>query len=177
MSQPKSRSITTGRIQADNGEYYPDDVYYETKRANGNQQWVADRWADGALPTHSTAGIKVKLYTSTGNFRGYQYPNGKGKLIHYSHIQAIRTNSGLLIGDSSCYAKGFAHCTYPRDCNVRIDLTSLKSKLNGEKETIYDIVEVNDEEVTFNSGRVYNVGGWEWVVKTPDSVESDVLGL
>lgn len=178
MSQATAHTVTVGQIQADNGEYYPDDVYHETSRATGTQQEVADMWADGALPTHSTAGNRVKLYTSTDNFRGYQYPDGRGLLKHYAHIQAIRTRSGLVIGDSSCYGKGWAHCSYPTQYQeAYIDLTTLKANIRNEDEEIYDITGVDDGEVTFESGRVYDLEEKEWVTATPDPIDSDVLGL
>jgi hypothetical protein len=176
MSQAK-HVITTGQIQADNGEYYPDDVYTETSRATGNQKRVANMWAKGDLPTHSVAGVRVKLYTSTGNFRGYQYPDGRGKLMHYRHIQAIRTYSGLIIGDSSCYGRGWAHCSYPTETDHYIDVTTLKSELKSEDETVYDIIGIDGDEVTFESGKVYDLDQQEWVTATSDPIDSDVLGL
>jgi len=177
MSQSTAHTVTTGQIQADNGETYPDDVYHETGRATGTQQEVADMWADGALPTHSFTRTRVKLYTSTENFVGYQYPSGKGKLVHYSHIQAIRTHSGLIIGDSSCYGRGWAHCSYPTDTDHYIDLTTLKANLKSEDENIYDITVIDGNLIGFESGRKYDLDQQQWVKATPEPIDSDVLGV
>jgi hypothetical protein len=171
--EPMSKTADTsnGRsIVADNDVTFPREVYQPTTKATGTQQEVANMWARGDLPTHSTDGKRVKLYSSTGNFRGYQYPSGKGKLMHYSHIQAIRTHSGLVIGDSSCYGRGWAHCTYPNDNDGYIDLTHLNSELKGEKETIYDIMALEDDEVKFHTGRIWSLKTDEWVndTETPD---------
>jgi hypothetical protein len=176
MSQAIANTITTGQIQADNGEYYPDSVYHETTRATGTQQEVADMWADGALPTHSTAGITVKLYTSTENFVGKQYPDGRGLLKHYSHIQAIRTRSGLVISDSDCYGKGWARCSNPTDKQGYLPLTKLKKELRNGDEDIYDITEVIGDEVTFESGRAFDTDSWGWVQATANPVTSNALG-
>jgi len=176
MSQATAHTITTGQIVADNGEAFPDSVYTETSRATGNQQWVADHWAAGDLPTHSVSGDAVKLYTSTENFVGYQYTDGRGKLKHYSHIQAIRTRSGLVIGDSSCYGKGWAHCSYPNDRDGYIDLTSLKSELRGDDEDIYDITALNGDLIEFESGRKYDLEANEWADPSPDPIDSHALG-
>lgn len=162
---------------ADNGEAYPDDVYHETSKATGNQRFVAEKWADGALPVHSVSGSKVELYTSTGNFKGYQYPDGHGKLKHYRHIEAIRTRNGLIIGDSSCWSKGFAKCTKPKDTDHYFDVTSLDSELMGEPEDIYDIESVDDGKATFASGRVYDLVEEQWQNPTPSEIESEVLGV
>lgn len=98
-----------------NGHTYPCSVYQPTTRATGTQQWVADQWASGALPTHSATGASCKLYTSNNNFRGLQYPDGRGVLKHYSTIEAVRTLSGLVITNTECFSRGFAFCTTPRD--------------------------------------------------------------
>jgi hypothetical protein len=168
MSQATAHTVTVGQIVADNGEAFPDDVYTETSRATGNQQWVADAWAEGKLPTHSVSGDAVKLYTSTRNFEGYQYTDGRGKLKHYAHIQAIRTRSGLVVADNECYGKGWAHCNTPRDKAGSLPLTSLKDELRGDHEDIYDIVSISDDEATFESGRVFDTDSWGWV---EDSLE------
>lgn len=177
MSQATAHTVTTGQIVADNGKAYPDDVYEETSRATGNQKRVANMWARGDLPTHSVSGDAVKLYTSTENFVGYQYTDGRGKLKHYAHIQAIRTRSGLIIGDSSCYGKGWAHCSYPTETDHYIHVTTLKANLRNEDEDIYDITGIDGDEVTFESGRVYDLDQQQWVKATPDPIDSDVLGL
>lgn len=189
MSQATAHTITTGQIQADNGETYPDNVYHETSRATGTQQEVADMWADGALPTHSTGSVGYRfgrssgtrsacvLYTSTRNFEGFQFTDGSGLLKHYSHIQAIRTRSGLVIGDSSCYGRGWAHCSYPTDTEHYIDLTNLKANLKSEDEEIYDITSIDGDLIGFESGREYDLNQQQWVEATPDPIDSDVLGM
>jgi hypothetical protein len=157
-------------IKDKDGNEYSRGIYYKTTRATGNQQWVANEWAKGALPTHSVSGDSVKLYTSTDNFRGYQYPDGRGKLMHYAHIQAIRTYSGLILCDSSCYAKGWARCSTPNDNDGYFDITTLKAKLRGEDVGIYDIEEYDDGDIQFSDGSEYDVEHWEWIgqpVQTP----------
>jgi hypothetical protein len=176
MNQATAHTITTGQIVADNGKAYPDDVYEETSRATGNQQWVADHWAAGDLPTHSVSGDAVKLYTSTENFVGFQYTDGRGKLKHYKHIECIRTRSGLLIGDSSCWARGFARCSKPRKTEHCIDLTSLKSELRGDDEDIYDITALDNDLIVFESGRKYDLEANEWSDPSPDPIDSHALG-
>jgi hypothetical protein len=162
-------------IIASNQERYPTRVYHEVTSAVGNQHQVATKWGDGALPSHSTSGDAVKLYTSTENLVGLQYPDGSGKLKHYAHIEAIRTRSGLLISDSSCYAKGRAKCSTP-SCDVYFDVTSLKSNIRHEDESVYGIREVRDEgEVVFETGRVFDLGDEEWVV--PEEDQPSPLGL
>jgi hypothetical protein len=168
-------SLQQSTIQAENGEEYPADVYHEVSSATGNQPEVARKWGDGALPTHSTSGDAVKLYTSTKNLVGLQYPDGRGKLKHYRHIEAIRTRSGLLINDTSCYAKGRAKCTTP-SCDESLDVTSLKTYIKGEEESIYGITEVRDEtEVVFETGRVLDVEDEEWVVDEEE--QASALGI
>jgi hypothetical protein len=164
MSQT-AHTITTGRIVADNDRDYPADVYHQTSRATGDQQWVADQWAAGALPTHSVKGNCVRLYTGTENFVGKQYPEGHGLLQHYAHIECIRTRSGLIISDTSCYGRGWAHCSTPTDVDARLDVTTLKENLRSADVDIYDITEVNDEVVTFDGGAKYDLNENKWMVK------------
>jgi len=90
---------------------YNADVYEPISRATGNQQWVANAWARGALPTHNDG----KFYTSTRNFRGYQYPEGHGKLIHYSTLAAYRTLNQTVLINSEDHADGWATLTRPHD--------------------------------------------------------------
>lgn len=157
-------------IVADNDEEYSADTYHETTKAVGNQQWVANHWADGALPTHSTSGKRVKLNSPTGNFRGIQFTDGKGKLLHYAHIEAIRTYSGLIISDTSCYAKGWAHCSTPNHVDHQIDLTSLQGQIRNSSETIYDIEDINDSVVEFSSGQKYDMESQLWVAQQSQKV-------
>jgi hypothetical protein len=145
-----------------NDKEYDEETYHRTNKATGKQQWVADQWAEGALPVDSQSD-SVLLYTSTRNFEGHQKPDGSGKLMHYRHIEAIRTISGVIIGDSSCYAKGFAKCNKPKDTDHYIDVTSLQTHLRGEDETIYEITEIEGSDVTFSSGRVWSLADDEWV--------------
>lgn len=151
-------------IEADNGHQYPPNVYESTTRAVGSQRWVARNWAAGKLPTHNcTNGSKGKcvLRSSTGNFKGFQHQDGSGLLKHYAHIEAIRTRSGLIIGDKECYAKGRAQCSKPT-CDYKLPLTTLKANLRSEPDDIYDIVAVeafdNGAVVEFESGETYIVG-------------------
>lgn len=176
MSHSIANSITAGQIVADNDEGYPDDVYRETLRATGKQQWVADAWAEGQLPTHSVAGNAVKLYTSTENFCGYQYPDGHGKLKHYDHLQAIRTHSGLVVADSECYSRGWAKCNTPKEKAGSLPLTTLKTELRGEGHTIYDIVSIDGSEAEFESGAVIDTDGMEWTVRPEKSKPASPLG-
>lgn len=166
MSQTKS-STTSEHIIADNGKTYPSSVYEKSNQATGTQQEVADMWANCELPTHSVSGNRVKFYTSTDNFRGYQYPDGRGLLKHYSHIEAIRTYNGLVICDNECWASGFAHCSVPKDNDGSLPLTTLRSNLDDEPETIYDIValdrDIDADEVEFESGRTMDMNEWEWL--------------
>jgi hypothetical protein len=144
------------------------------KAAYSSQHDIAEAWADGALPTHCTTSNGIRLYSSD-NFKGIQHPDGSGELQHYSHIQAIRTKSGLIIGDSSCYGRGLAYCTYPNDTEERINLTALKKQMNSS-ETIYDITEIDGSEVTFNTDRVYDLEKEEWI-QDSDEPDNPVLGL
>lgn len=86
---------------------YPRDVYEHSTKAVGTQQWVANAWAEGKLPTHDT------LRTSRGNQRGYQYPDGRGRLVHYSTLAAVRTLNQLVITNSQDYSKGNAKVDHP----------------------------------------------------------------
>jgi len=158
-----------------NDKKYDEETYHKTSKATGKQQWVADQWAKGALPVDSLTD-SVLLYTSSGNFEGHQRPDGSGKLKHYRHIQAIRTLSGLIIADSSCYGDGWAHCNTPKNTDHRINVTSLESSLKGEDETIYEITEIEGSEVTFSSGRVWSLADDEWVEQSR-KMQTSPLGI
>jgi hypothetical protein len=164
MSQT-AHTITTGRIVADNDRDYPADVYHQTSRATGKQSWVANEWAKGALPTHSVKGNYVRLYTGTENFVGKQYPEGHGLLQHYAHIECIRTRSGLIISDTSCYGKGWAYCSTPTKKDASFDLTTLKTNIRGANVDIYDITDFNDDVVTFDGGAQMDLNNYEWIVE------------
>lgn len=88
---------------------YDGSVYTPTNRATGTQQEVANMWARGDLPTHKNG----EFYTSTRNFRGKQYPDGHGELIHYATLAAVRTLNQLVLTNSEDYARGWATVTYP----------------------------------------------------------------
>jgi len=107
-----------------------------------------------------------------------QKTDRSGKLVHYNHIEAIRTKSGLIISDSSCYARGRARCSTPRSCDIEatFDVTTLKANLRGEPETIYEITDVDDEEVIFESDRKMNLDGYNWI-EDPQTKEVGVLGV
>jgi hypothetical protein len=105
-------STTDDTISVGSHEY-PADIYEPTRKAIGSQQEVADWWASGRLPTHMDKGNRVLLASGTRNFRGYQYPSGYGKLKHYRTIEAIRTVGGLVVSNTECYARGWAHCSTP----------------------------------------------------------------
>lgn len=140
---------------------YTADLYYESTKAVGNQQWVANQWADGALPTHESGNLR----TSTGNFCGKQYPDGHGRLVHYSTTEAIRTRNGLIISNAQCYSRGFAHCTTPNadyrsNEYLSLPLTSLESRYNDLPD-VYDIREVrtgDDDENGYDRLVVYDDG-------------------
>ena len=161
------------------GEQYDSNTYKITSRAVGTQQWVADRWAEGCLPANSKSET-TKLRSSTGNFQGIHRADGSGLLKHYNHIECIRTRSGLIISDTSCWARGFAHCDTPRHTDYRFDVTTLNARLRGEDESIYGITEVDDSSekpvITFETGRVYDFGAKSWDREASGELESVVLG-
>lgn len=110
----ESQSIT-----AENGREYPRSVYHEVSRSvYSSQQQVADEWANGALPTTSANGSACTLTTGTGNFTGYQYPDGHGVIKHYSTIECYRTKHGIHITNTECWSKGWARCTTPSTTTV-----------------------------------------------------------
>ena len=132
-------------IIADNGCEYPADVYEETARAKYDaQRDVTRAWCDGKLPTHNTSGMACVLYSSN-NFKGYQYPDGHGKLKHYRTIEAIRTRNGLVINNTECWSKGWARCSPPTtsDRDYSLPLTTLAS--SSISDDIYDIEAVEPQ--------------------------------
>lgn len=177
MSSP-THIITTGKIVAENGESFPDDVYEETTKAVGSQQWVADQWAQGMLPLHETGSPGYRsgrdpgersacvLRSSTGNFKGYQFTDGSGLLQHYSTIEAIRSREGLIVGNIECWSRGWAHCSKPRNpsCDHTLPLSSLKDHLGRHDPSLYDIesiTEGDEIEITFEGGERLVISGKE----------------
>lgn len=148
---------------------FPKDVYERTTQAVGNQQWVANAWAEGQLPTHEFAGNFCAVRTSTENFRGKQYPDGHGVLKHYKTIEAYRTLNQLVLINSQCYARGWAKCNAPHKgyCEQRftLPLTAMKRGYKQERPELKHIstVEVGDEEDPNGYDRlvVYEVEGNE----------------
>lgn len=142
---------STEMITADNGTYFPADVYEETKRAShSSQRGVTRAWCAGKLPTHHTGGEACVLY-STPNFKGYQYPDGSGKLKHYSTTEAFRTRNGLIINNTECWSKGWAHCSPPlaSERDHRLPLTTLEGHSEtGELRTITGVEDVSDSNLT-----------------------------
>jgi len=160
-----------------NGEQYDASTYHKTSRSTGTQQWVAYQWAKGAIPVNSRNG-GTTLTTSTGNFVGIHYPEGHGKLKHYAHMECIRTKSGLIISDTSCYARGFAKCDTPTgEVDYRFDVTTLQANLKGESETIYEIVSVDGDVVKFQSSRKYNLDTNEWTNPADKYSSPNALGV
>lgn len=136
-------------MSASNTDDGSDDVphhhYHATKRkAYGSQQEVAEAWADGAFPTHNVGRRgRAELYSSP-NFRGFQHPDGTGRLMHYGTREAIRTHNGLIIANQQCWSRGFAHCSPPRDRDATLPLSAIES-LSDRRDDVFDIVEVRSD--------------------------------
>lgn len=128
--------------QTDNGDDVPHPSYTASARkAYGSQQGCADAWAEGKFPTHNmTMGGGAKLYSSP-NFEGIQYPDGRGKLMHYRTREAIRTRNGLVVSNEQCWSAGFAHCSAPRSADATLPLSALESFLDDEHD-VYDVERV-----------------------------------
>ena len=161
MNQAQQCGDGSYPIEASNGEMFPGDIYTETTKSVGTQREVASWWENGHIDPHRTSGQKCLLQSRTGNFRGYQRPDGSGLLKHYQHIEAIRTRSGMILSDKECYAKGFAMCTKPTYA-YSLPLTTIQANIRNEDFDIYDIVDVEEHEngsiVTFENGETYVVG-------------------
>lgn len=151
---------TTDTIEVENGNEYPADLYEESSKAVGTQQWVADNWAQMKLPLH-TNGV---LRTSSRNFKGYQNPDGSGRLKHYRTIEGIRTKSELVISNTECYARGFAHCSMPQakfcKSKTALPLTALMSRTQNPTQT--DLPSVYDIEAVLEPGGEHN--GYDRIV-------------
>ena len=153
-------SQTQQWIEASNGEMFPGDIYVETTKSVGTQREVACWWENGNIAPHRTSGRNCLLRSKTGNFRGYQRPDGSGLLEHYKHIEAIRTRSGMILSDTECHT-GWAKCTKPT-CAYSLPLTKIRENTRNKDFGIYDIVDVEEHEngsiVTFENGETYVVG-------------------
>lgn len=116
-------------ITASNGTEFPADVYEQTGRAcYDSQRQVTNAWCEGKLPTRNMSRNSCVLYSSR-NFKGYQRPDGSGRIQHYSTTEAIRTRSGLVINNAECWSKGWARCSPPRasERDHSLPLTTLES--------------------------------------------------
>jgi len=139
-------------------QVYVDPRYVRSnKKAYGSQSECAEAWADRQFPTHNMdvdmdrgSGAGATIYSSE-NFRGEQYSDGTGKLVHYSTIADIRTVHDRIIRNSQDFGAGGvfygAHESHPdRD---RIDfaapLDAIENVLDAEdaEESIYDIVHIH----------------------------------
>jgi len=161
MSQEQQCGDGSYPIEASNGEMFPGDIYTETTKSVGTQREVAHWWENGHIAPHQTSGRDCLLRSKTGNFKGYQSPDGSGLLKHYNHIEAIRTRSGMILSDTECYARGWAKCTKPTYA-YSLPLTTIQANIRNEDFGIYDIVDVEEHEngsiVTFENGETYVVG-------------------
>ena len=114
-TQPAPATATTD-------ESVPHPRYKPTSRACYDcQAKVARKWAEGWYPTHTDG----RLYSSD-NFRGQQHPDGAGTLWHCRTREAIRTKSGLIINNSQCWSRGFAHCSPAPGADHRLPLSAIE---------------------------------------------------
>ena len=101
----------------------PHPRYEPTSRACFDcQDDVARAWANGKYTTHNEG----RLYSSP-NFKGQQHPDGAGTLWHYRTREAIRTESGLIIDNTQCWSRGFAHCSTPPGADYRLPLSAIEA--------------------------------------------------
>ena len=116
QARPASATATTDTS-------VPHPRYEPTTRAcYDRQRDVARAWAEGKYPTHNEG----RLYSSD-NFRGQQHPDGAGTLWHYQTREAIRTTSGLIINNSQCWGRGFAHCSPAPGADCRLPLSAIEA--------------------------------------------------
>jgi hypothetical protein len=102
----------------------PHPRYESTSRAcYDRQDDVARAWAEGKYPPHNEG----RLYSSE-NFRGQHHPDGAGTLWHYRTREAIRTKSGLIINNSECWSRGFAHCSPAPEADYRLPLSAIEAQ-------------------------------------------------
>lgn len=115
------------------------------KKAYNTQRQCKDAWLDMKWPVHNTFDrremVTSEIYSSP-NFKGIHFADGSGKLMHYRTIEAIRTKNGLIISNSQCWSRGFAHCTPPRgsERDYSLPLTSINNVLGSGE--IYNITRV-----------------------------------
>jgi len=101
----------------------PHPRYEPTSRACfDSQSEVARAWAEGKYPAHNE-GV---LYSSD-NFEGHHHEDGAGTLWHYNTREAIRTESGLIIDNTECWASGFAYCSAPPGADYRLPLSGIEA--------------------------------------------------
>lgn len=148
MNQGQSHDDAAEPILVD-GTEYRGDFYEETTQTVGSQREVAQWWVRGKLPTKRDKGNYCRLVSGTRNFTGRQYPDGHGKLIHYSTLEAIRTRTLLTISNTECYAKGFAECTTPTknacpgNRKESLPLTTIRKQIQRDQPFyVYDITDV-----------------------------------
>lgn len=171
--------MSTNTTDASGQSDVPHPRYHATKRkAYGSQRDVAEAWADGAYPTHNVMSVEgaygvpsvarrdaretgasraAELYSSE-NFRGYQFDNGAGTLVHYSTREAIRTPEGLVISNKQCWATGFASCATPRDTDGSLPLSAVEELVDDE-DSVFDVVDVIEPDGFGSHGRVAVIDG------------------
>jgi hypothetical protein len=146
-----------------NDTIVPHSSYENTTRAcYDTQSQVTDAWVDGKYPSHNVVHYggsdcppelmdhmdatvlthAAELYSSP-NFRGYQFPDGSGILLHYDTIEAVRTPRGKVYTNQQCWSTGFAHCSAPHgdDSDGTAPLSDLGTFLD-DTHTIMDITDV-----------------------------------
>lgn len=117
-------------IENEAGTRYPTSLYSETGKSVGSQRDVTGWWNQYKIKPSRTRGFACVLVSGTRAHKGYQYPNGAGKIVHYSTLEAIRTIHGKVYNNTECYAKGWAHCSPPKAPNDRLPLTHFTSKFS-----------------------------------------------
>jgi len=136
----------------------PHQRYNHTSKAVYNSQHdVASAWVNGQYPSEDMKGAVVR--NSSSNFLGRQRADGSGVLRHYRTIEAIRTLNGLIISNSQCWARGFAHCTTPPNTDYSAPLTSIRQELDSDHR-LRDIVSVDVE----GSDMIFHIDGAEYVI-------------
>jgi len=87
----------------------------ESKRKTGlTQDEIACLFAFG-LDGYATRTYEKHYYRSKGEKPAYDenFRSEDGILWHYSTIEALRTEDGLIINNRNCWSRGFAHCSSP----------------------------------------------------------------
>jgi len=99
------------------------------------QQQVANLFGLGIDDKTSGTGLSDSFKAlKTGNFY-----SENGYLYHYGTIQAIRTIKGLIIVNSECWSRGFAHCSVPRHVNAYLDLTTLDDHFHFKEQEMRNL--------------------------------------